>query len=238
MARSFNGTTDKITASLPTTTTGPFTVSGWGYTTNTATTRQPIVYLGSGASNGYGLFIVTGSGGGTRFAALFGGIAWLDVVGAPSPPSANTWYHMAITYPGGGNSIIYVNGTGVIIATTAPNAPTGNLTVGTDGTGFLAGRATDCAVWNVVLTAAEVKSLSQGARPFTIREPNMVWWLPIDGLQSPEADLSGGARNGTLTGTALAFGAPFAPQTPRWTGFFPAPPPPPPLLTGFAWAEW
>jgi hypothetical protein len=82
------------------------------------------------------------------------------------------------------------------------------------------------AVWNVVLTAAEHLSLSKGVLPYKIRPSALIGWWQLDGLQSPEPDFSGKANNGTLTGTALVFGAPTMPFTPRWPIFFPPSPPP------------
>jgi hypothetical protein len=74
----------------------------------------------------------------------------------------------------------------------------------------------DVAIWNVDLTAFEISALAKGARPNIIRPASLVAWWPLDGLQSPEPDLSRNAKNGTLTGTAAAFGPPYAPFTPRW----------------------
>jgi hypothetical protein len=43
--------------------------------------------------------------------------------------------------------------------------------------------------------------------------------LPLDGIQTTEPDLSGFARNGTLTGTSAVAGPPFTQFTPRWPQF-------------------
>jgi hypothetical protein len=81
---------------------------------------------------------------------------------------------------------------------------------------FNNGQLADFAIWSVLLTAAEASALAKGARPNTIRSASLVNWWPLGGIQSPEPDLSGNKNNGTLTGTAPAFGPPIAPFTPRW----------------------
>jgi hypothetical protein len=106
------------------------------------------------------------------------------------------------------------------------------ILVGNQGSGFsgsLNGKMADFTIWNVVLSALEITALANGARPYTIRPSALLCWLPLDGLASPEPDLSGNAKNGTITGTiTLAFGPPFAPFTPRWPlgGILPFTPPP------------
>lgn len=78
------------------------------------------------------------------------------------------------------------------------------------------GTMADFALWSVILTAAELTALNQGARPGQIRPAGLQIWYPLDGLQSPEPDFSGNAHNGTLNGTSLASGPPVMMLTPRW----------------------
>ena len=79
------------------------------------------------------------------------------------------------------------------------------------------GRLADIGLWTgVKLTATEAAALAKGARPYQIRTGSLKGYWPLDGLQTTEPDLSGLLNNGTLTGTALAFGPPYRPFTPRW----------------------
>jgi hypothetical protein len=132
--------------------------------------------------------------------------------------SANTWYHLLFTISTKGTG--YINGAVDQVTTTGAGiaAITANTQLGADfpSTTGWAGRLADAAIWNTVLSSTEITALANGARPNTIRSGNLVGWWPLDGLQSPEPDLSGNANNGTLTGTSSAFGPPFAPITPRW----------------------
>jgi hypothetical protein len=150
----------------------------------------------------------------------------------------NTWFHVCgvILYNSGTQTyseIIYTNGGDKQSHTNTGGTPTSpptafNTTAGLlkrDATGelFWGGSLADCAIWNVQLTDFEILALSKGARPYTIRPGNVKIWWPLDGLASPEPDLSGSLLNGTVTGAAQAFGPPFMQFTPRWPqgGIFP-----------------
>jgi hypothetical protein len=113
--------------------------------------------------------------------------------------------------------------------------------VGTAGRNF-PGSLADGAQWNTNLSAAEITALSKGARPYTIRPANLLGWWPLDGLQSPEEELSGAKNNGTLTGTTAAFGPPYMQFTPRWPMGAILPTPTPAVVyfdvAGFADAAW
>lgn len=90
---------------------------------------------------------------------------------------------------------------------------------------YFDGRQADVALWTAQLSAIEALALSAGIRPYNIRRSSLADYWPLDGLQSPEPDLSGNVLNGTLTGTARAFGPPFTMFTPLWAQ--PLVPPPP-----------
>jgi Concanavalin A-like lectin/glucanases superfamily len=77
-----------------------------------------------------------------------------------------------------------------------------------DGTDPLQSSMMDMTVWNVVLNAGEMQQLQlRGVHPIRIRPNNIVLYMPLDGIASPEPDYSGNAYNGTLTGTTLGIGA-------------------------------
>lgn len=143
--------------------------------------------------------------------------------------STGIWYQMGFTINGAAGGIGYVNGAqdgatggaGIAIASI-----TGNTLIGADSsaanTGWN-GRIADAAIWNTALTLAEMAALAKGARPYQIRRGSLVGYWPLDGLSSPEPDLSGNVNNGALTGTSLASGPPIMPFTPRWPQFVPSP---------------
>jgi hypothetical protein len=144
--------------------------------------------------------------------------------------STATWHSLGWSYDFGStsnNPIGYLDGTKLTVGSglTAGTAPSGthgtaanNLYIGNvnAGTRVLDGRMAGFVVWNIILTDLEFAALGRGIQPYNIRPASLAGWWPIDGIQSPEPDLSGNKLNGTLTGTLFAFGPPVTPFTPRW----------------------
>jgi len=141
--------------------------------------------------------------------------------------ATNVWTHIGISHAtlgGSGNYILYINGVNTQSGAGAGGLFTTGLTYlfGDPNVSAFNGFLADFASWtNVRLTATEFSALANGARPNTIRPAAFTGWWPLDGLQSPEPDLSGNKNNGTLTGTLPAFGPPYMPFTSRWPQFIP-----------------
>jgi hypothetical protein len=247
MARTFNGANPDYlsTAALSWPTTA-ITVAGW-------------LYITSIPANTYEGVWVANVGGAGIFAKI-SGLGWrgrpiyLPVTGTPGyvfyedPDgthfwSLNTWYHRAAVYDTTNGLKAYQNGTSYGTATANGNLAFGSvvMNIGQDPTTAgrgVYGNLADFAIWNVALSAAEILSLSQGIRPNAIRTLNLIGWWPIDGLASPEPDLSGAKHNATLNGTpTLGFGPPIAPFTPRWPQY-PLPPAPPPAFVLMPQIVW
>jgi hypothetical protein len=163
--------------------------------------------------NNYGMFVhVTAGVPKVSYGSIGGG------ADGTTTPSASTWYHLAQTVTGQGATAGqgYLNGaTDGAAWTVSGHAATTTFYAGNDNLGPpLIGSLADVAIWTVALTPTEIQGLSRGTRPSRIRPTNL-WW-PLDGLQSPEPDLSGNKNNATLTGTTKASGPPYMPQTRRW----------------------
>lgn len=234
MARSFNGSTDFIncgnSATLNPTTN--LTIMSWMYQTSSLTSSAGITFARDDNTLGrsYALGIVD-YGSGAIYTSNINGTAPFTSGGTGQ--IMNQWVHLIALTSSGTGSQIWVNGaqSGTSGTYAAPNSTTGNTTIGertfVGAQGWWPGRIADVAIWNVALTPAEILALSRGARPFTIREPALLGYWPLDGLQSPEPDLSGFAHNGTLNGTtAVSIGAPvmmLTPRTPLLLDFTPPP---------------
>jgi Concanavalin A-like lectin/glucanases superfamily len=230
VARGFNGSSDKITANyVPL--LNNFTSAAW---INPATLTQAsfatIVNNGNANNNGWA-WGMGSIGYATNFlSGLADGVAWVGTSYQFS--TANIWYHVAVTFASGTWNF-YVDGVQVATNTSgmsAPSSPEYDIGHNT-GQWFWDGSIADNGLWNVILSSNEITALATGVRPGQIRRQSLVFWMPLDGLASPEPDLSGNANNGTLNGTTKVFGPPFGPFT--WTkgSYLPSgssPPPPPP----------
>ena len=230
MARSFNGTSDVISIGTSTTLDfadpTPFTVAVWAYAA-TVTSGNLMSVFEKGYDGAFEQWFLRFNDG-PPLTLQFGGFGSGQATLTSSTVTTGTWYHVAGTYVptsgGNGNWALYVNGISVATATntqgpehSAEPPAIGAAIFSGAPQRFLNGRAADAAGWNVVLSAGEIAALANGARPNTIRPTALQGWWPLDGLQSPEPDLSGKATNGTVTGTALAPGGPPVMQfTPRW----------------------
>jgi hypothetical protein len=226
MARSFNGSSDKITIASGISALFPasVTMSIWFY--NYANAYNTLQTMGDPTNGNIGIKTYVKSNG--TMAAYRGSTSIYDGTGAVTV-SANTWAHFALTgatatdYIGYVNGVVDKNAGGSAGAIDYTNAI---YTLGIDGNGnhWMGGNLAEAAVWNTILTPGEVSSLALGLRPPAIRPANLISYLPVDGISSPEPDFSGNAFNGTLTGTAaVVTEPPIAMFTPRWPQFLTPP---------------
>ena len=125
-----------------------------------------------------------------------------------SAVSTGTWAHLAMTFSNADDLGVWFNGTreattvlaGDSFDYTNPNFRV-SPTTGTVGDGEttrsrLDGSVADVRVWNTVLTAPEIQAVMRGA---IIRPQQLLLWLPLWGVTSPEPDWSGANAHGTVT---------------------------------------
>lgn len=235
MARSFNGSTDYIQTGIQ---INQF-ASGVSASTITSFVYSAWVILSTGVGSFPVLFGVDPSD--TQFLLFgvnvgnFSGLN-LYMQGLESKNAASftkdVWHHVACQYISNGSDTgtitVYDNGVDVTVGNqgvtdTFVVNDTFKLFIANGakgGNSFWKGSIADVAVWTAAnqvaaLSVSEIQALAKGVRPNKVRPGNLAMWLPDDGIASPEPDLSGNVRNGTLTGTALTFGPPFLPFTPR-----------------------
>jgi hypothetical protein len=210
MARSFNGTTDVITLGSAAVVGASFSLAAW--INRTGVSSGPLGFFGGSVS---GSIEVRVDGSTNNVTLLSQGMhVFTSSSGAITTGS---WAHIGVTYD---QSTVkyYINGSASGSFSDSTGIPTRSITAIGEAPSvgeFFPGSIADAVGWSVILTAQEFSSLGKGIRPSQIRPKFSVVWLPLDGLKSPEPDLSGNANNGTLTGTAAAFGPPLAPFTPR-----------------------
>jgi hypothetical protein len=230
MARNIaGGSGDVIIASGGPTSGHALTAQIWVYVSDIVTQQWALSWNYTGGSNCVGIAIDS-----TNYIGSDAG----NFLHPTNKPVANVWQH-CLVWSGGSLAAddigVVLNGDWANRATTA-----GNITYTGHGMLFgydnrsgsaanrLNGNVAEAALWNARLQQMEIQALAAGARAYTVRRNNLVAYYPLDGFTSPEPDLSGNANNGVLTGTALAFGPPLAPFTPRWPQQVIVPPPPPP----------
>jgi hypothetical protein len=236
MARSFNGSSDVINLGTPSALNlagSNITVSCWA---NASVFPSGSATVGTLVEHGYDgtteQWFLRYAWTGTQVALDFGmfntGTGAVNVRWAPVTNSTGTWYHVLGLFNGSAYAV-YSGGVqqNLIASSQALLTSTARCAIGASeqsGTfqRFFNGNIADAAVWNTALSDGEVAALAKGARPYSVRPGSLVGYWPLDGLQSPEPDLSGKANNGTLTGTALVSGPPVMQFTPRWPQFNPA----------------
>lgn len=240
MARSFNGTSDKIAAS-PSINTNTLTLGGWAIF-NSLSAYDPLI---------------------TSRTTLFAGLILSDQAGNPLTgvwKNAGAEYSAAtgltITTGAWTYCALVVTPSGLTIYRQTKGGTLGSYTInevcaaqaesawylGADPTParFLNGQLAEWGMWTNTLTQDEIQALANGRLPYQIRPASLTAYWPLWGLSGStiEPDLSGNGNNGTLTGTAFATHAPVTLFTRKArTGITPSASPPPaasPPIAAFA----
>lgn len=206
MARSFNGTSDLISANNPVDTTTAFSISCW-INPNSSQNNATSYFLGIGKASSDGMQASVD----LTTLQLRINVGNVQNIQWGFNLTAATWANVVATYDGNAatrNLIGYVNAVQKLNTTVSgpTHAATGHFNLGDwdTGTEFYHGLISDVAVWSVVLTQGEITALSLGCRPWLIRPASIVAYWPLYGLASPEPEFGGTANNGSLTGTVAA----------------------------------
>ena len=207
MARSFNGTSDYISGTIPSSAGNSLTIAAWLFRTGGTVAALVAEAVNSGSPT-------------TRYAQILfrndssdiGQAAYYYDGNYQHPGSgtlsSNVWVPIVGTFSSTGITI-YVPGFNSFESATLASSAFNQFSIGgAPGGGCFQGSIADVSMWNVVLSAGEIAAYMAGGRPAQIRPASLIGWWPLDGLQSPEPDLSGNKNNGTLTGTAYVPGPP------------------------------
>lgn len=228
MARNLtNGGSDSLdagTSSLyqmtPLISTG-FTVSAWAKPSATSLNASSLYTIWEhGDFNGAEDYLLRFNGQGAAGTIAWGNSAGVTTWTYGGNITAGNWYQFTFTWSTGGTATLFFNGSSVSSGSKTWSANTGthfyfgNAT--SAGGRQLSGSIADIAIWNAPLAQGEVTALANGARPGSIRQGSLIGWWPLDGQQSPEPELSGNAKNATVTGTTSTSGPPIMMLTPRW----------------------
>lgn len=205
MARDLNGSSNHIDFEL---TAGQIsssieTWSFWIYPDNVGQYRRPIHLGGTVADRDRSFEMDDGWGFVFNFNFSTSGGAW-----SVAKPSTGSWQHYVVTFDGssiGGDPVIYKNG--ISQAVTERVAPVGSLRnvrtdlclgAENDSGQWWDGRLAEIAIWNRLLSPTDCGRLGIGHKP-TEFSPNLIFYAPLLGNDSPEPDIVGGTT-GTVTG--------------------------------------
>ena len=128
--------------------------------------------------------------------------------------SVGTWYQVTATL-NGTTMNIYLNGancgtssSGISIGSNGANLlciGVGQSSSTACGTGSPSAAMAEVAIWNVALTANEIKALANCTPPPVVHGgSSLVGYWPLWGGDSPEQDYSGGKSSATVTGATPA----------------------------------
>lgn len=212
MARSFNGSSDHVTAGSAPVSAAPLTLAGWVKPASVTGTNT-LISLGPSADNNsrFQLRWVNTNGS----AAVQAGGTTSDAL-TTATLSIGTWVHLCAVYASATSRSIYLNGGGKVTDVTNLT-PTGinmtgigrleRLSPGQFGNGTMA----EVACWGAALSDAEVAGLASGVPAFRVLPASLLFYVPLWGIVSPEIDLVNSGMTWTVTGTAAANHAPVAP---------------------------
>ncbi len=174
-------------------TAAPFSVGAW-FNTNDSGVNQAIAFLGDKDETEHAWKLLFRLGSLQWFIQAGGSAA---VATATLDPSINVWHHALAVEASTTSRAVYLDG-----GNKGTNASTRDVQ-GADRTAVgreadsvpsreFSGLLAHIAWWNVALTDSEVASLGAGVSPLNIRRDNLVSYVPLNGVHSPETDVVGG----------------------------------------------
>ena len=191
MARNFNGSTDKLTATESAVNAVPATLFAWCNPSTVSAAQKFILSVSDSADNDPLLNITNGNATTNKFQAQFrgnGGTSASDAKGTTTP-IVGQWYAICGTYSSTGIAKIYVNGT----LEGTGSSPTGGTdislvnrtTVGVltrlSDSLFFAGDIAEVAIWNSEISNAEILKLAKGYCPGEIATDHLKMYCPMLG---------------------------------------------------------
>ena len=237
-ARAFNGTSsDYASTALDLSAYNKLTVTYWLWWNSNATNDDRLAfedscgsafYSCSSSRVGFTMDQDSSTDAGKAGLGIAAGTTSVMTTAAFTRPSAGAWHEYVFLFDAtaSGSSAIptaYVDGVAQSLTyhyssftpQTAFNATTMYLMTRAGTSLFGAGRMADFAICGgVLLSQAQASALAAGARPWTVCPGSLAFYIPMDGIASPEPDLSGHGQNVTIHGTTLTGAPPFLPLMP------------------------
>ncbi len=204
MARTFDGSTDKIVHSGTIISGHPYSFCGWGNSTSATAAQQLLGENDSTVDNEYTRVAFQGNVGGDPINCTSRDSGGVANASTSTGYTTGTWHCAGGVFASTTSRAAYIDGGSKGTDTEDISFAThNNFSIGVQErssvTNFFAGDIACCGVWNVTLTDAEMAILAKGVNPFFFRNDALIAFYPIDGNDSPEAEFVSG-NTGVLTG--------------------------------------
>lgn len=213
MARLFDGTDDVLVTDTPPATAAPFACSAWFMPDDVAASYQILSILKAGVNNitYWRLNSAGATAGDPLQLVVHGGISSSTL--AVNGITAGVWHHAYFVEESTTSRYVALNNTWSA-QNTDDREPLliDRLSIGASEdlipAGHFAGKIAEVACWAPATaaglpTVADVKRLSRGADPRTVRPGSLTAYWPLRGRYSPERDLAG-TNTLTITGAAAS----------------------------------
>ena len=183
-SRTFNGTSSYIEGSTAAVTAEPLTMACWFKSASVAAPKTLLSIGTSGGTARHQLIEAQNLAVPVRADSIDSGGS-LASASATGSISTGQWYHAAGVWTASNSRAAYLNGansgtntTSITVSGTNRTMVGARISAGTVGS-FYAGEIAEAAIWNVALTADELKSLAAGFSPRLIRPQSLVFYAPL-----------------------------------------------------------
>lgn len=198
MARTFNGTNQRLSLGSAVKAGRPVTMACW-FRADNITANHTLMCLGVNATANFARFLsARGDLAGDPVRASESGSVGADGASTSTSYSAATWHHACGVFSTNVSRTAYLNGGGKITNTTAvtlsgiDRTSLGAQFHGGAASVFLAGRLAEAAIWDVALTDVEISVLAAGYSPRFVRPASLLAYWPLIGDTDPEDDVING----------------------------------------------
>lgn len=191
----------------------PYTFVAWAKSNN-GSNYQCAFQLSGGGAAGSALFFA-GAVGGTPIQYFCGAATATTSTGY----STGTWHHIAATKASATSHSVYIDGGSKGTSGTSATIALTSLQVGRrgDSAHYFDGDIAECAIWDIVLTDAEIALLAKKVSPLMVHPESLRFYAPLMGRHSTEIDIIEG-RGLTVNSAAYAdHPRMFLPPTGLWT---------------------
>lgn len=171
--------------------TYPFTMACWFYSTSNSANQYLMQLRDSTDGDFCALQLRGDQAGDPIFAQSFDGAT--DEAKTSSGYSTSTWQHAAAVFSATNSRAVYLNGgsKGTNVGSTTSSGFNQMYIADNNvsGTRNIIGAIANAAMWNVVLTDAEILQLAKGVSPIYVRPASIqAYWMLVGNL-SPEIDI-------------------------------------------------